>query len=100
MMDHIGEKYTGMINTIMSFGMFVELPNLVEGLIRLEDLKDDYYTFDESMMALIGRKNKRGYRLGDEVNIIVKDANKELRTVDFILDESKKKDQITDEDNN
>lgn len=86
MMDHIGEKYTGMVNTIMSFGMFVELPNLVEGLIRLEDLKDDYYTFDESMMALIGRKNKRGYRLGDEVNIIVKDANKELRTVDFILD--------------
>jgi len=86
MMDHIGEKYTGMINTIMSFGMFVELPNLVEGLIRLEDLKDDYYTFDESTMSLIGKKNKRGFRLGDEVNIIVKDANKELRTVDFILD--------------
>ena len=99
MMDHIGEKYTGMINTIMSFGMFVELPNLVEGLIRLEDLKDDYYTFDESVMALIGRKNKRGYRLGDEVNIIVKDANKELRTVDFILDEPKVKRLVKDEKN-
>lgn len=99
MMDHIGEKYTGMINTIMSFGMFVELPNLVEGLIRLEDLKDDYYTFDESVMALIGRKNKRGYRLGDEVNIIVKDANKELRTVDFILDEPKVKRLVNNEKN-
>ena len=97
MMDHIGEKYTGMINTIMNFGMFVELPNLVEGLIRLEDLKDDYYTFDESVMALIGRKNKRGYRLGDEVDIIVKDANKELRTVDFILDEPKVKRLVKDE---
>lgn len=99
MMDHIGEKYTGMINTIMNFGMFVELPNLVEGLIRLEDLKDDYYTFDESVMALIGRKNKRGYRLGDEVDIIVKDANKELRTVDFILDEPKVKRLVKDEKN-
>lgn len=97
MMDHIGEKYTGMINTIMSFGMFVELPNLVEGLIRVEDLKDDYYIFDESVMALIGRKNKRGYRLGDEVNIIVKDANKELRTVDFLLDELKVKKLLKDE---
>ena len=100
MMDHIGEKYTGMINTIMNFGMFVELPNLVEGLIRVEDLKDDYYTFDESLMALIGRKNKRGYRLGDEVDIIVKDANKELRTVDFILDEPKVKKLVRDEKNN
>jgi len=99
MMDHIGEKYTGMINTIMSFGMFVELPNLVEGLIRLEDLTDDYYTFDESTMSLTGKKNKRGYRLGDEVNIIVKDANKELRTVDFILDKSSEK-LVKDEESN
>lgn len=91
MMDHIGEKYTGMVNTVMSFGMFVELPNLVEGLVRVEDLTDDYYTFDESMMALIGRKNKRGYRLGDEVDIIVKAANKDLRTVDFTLDQKVKK---------
>ena len=75
----------------MSFGMFVELPNLVEGLVCVEDLTDDYYTFDESVMALVGRKNKRGYRLGDEVDIIVKSANKDLRTVDFILDKPKVK---------
>lgn len=91
MMDHIGEKYTGMVNTVMSFGMFVELPNLIEGLVRVEDLVGDYYTFDESTMALIGKKNKRGYRLGDEVDIIVKAANKDLRTIDFVIDQKVKK---------
>ena len=86
MQDHIGELYNGMISSILSFGMFVELPNLVEGLIRLDDLTDDHYTFDESTISLIGKNNKRGYRLGDEVSIIVKAANKEAKTVDFVLD--------------
>ena len=84
MMDHIGEQYTGMISSITSFGMFIQLPNLVEGLIRMDELKDDYYTFDESTISLIGKKNKRGYRLGDIMDIIVSQANKEARTVDFV----------------
>ena len=86
MEDHIGEVYTGMISSIMSFGIFVELPNLIEGLIRIDDLTDDYYTFDESTISLIGRKNKRGYHLGDEITVIVKSANKEARTIDFVID--------------
>ena len=86
MEKHIGETYSGMISSIMSFGMFIELPNLVEGLVRLDDLTDDHYTFDESTISLIGKKNKRGYHLGDNVNVIVKSANKEARTVDFVLD--------------
>ena len=84
MMDHIGEQHTGMISSITSFGMFIELPNLIEGLIRMEELKDDYYTFDESTISLIGKKNKRGYRLGDYIDIIVSAANKEARTIDFV----------------
>ena len=52
----------------------------------LDDLTDDHYTFDESTISLIGKKNKRGYHLGDNVNVIVKSANKEARTVDFVLD--------------
>ena len=84
MMDHIGEQYTGMISSITSFGMFIQLPNLVEGLIRMDELKDDYYTFDESTISLIGKKNKRGYRLGDIMDIIVSQANKEARTIDFV----------------
>ena len=84
MMDHIGEQYTGMVSSITSFGMFIELPNLVEGLIKMEALKDDYYTFDQSTISLIGKKNKRGYRLGDIMDVIVSAANKEARTVDFV----------------
>ena len=83
MMQHIGEEYDGIISSIMSFGMFVELPNLVEGLVRIDDLKDDHYSYDETTFSLIGAKNKRGYRLGDNIKIIVKNANKEAKTVDF-----------------
>ncbi len=85
MISHIGEEYTGMISGIMNFGMFIELPNLVEGLVRVDDLTDDHYLYDESTLTLRGIKNKKGYRLGDTVDVIVKAANKELRTVDFVL---------------
>ena len=87
MEQHIGETYHGMISSIVSFGIFVELPNLIEGLIKIDDLHEDYYTYDESTISLIGKKNKRGYRLGDEVDIIVKAANKEARTIDFVIDD-------------
>ena len=85
MADHIGEEYTGMVSGVMSFGMFVELDNLVEGLIKLDTIKGDYYTFDEETFTLRGKKDKRGFRLGDEVRIRVVAANKEAKTVDFEL---------------
>ncbi len=85
MLKHIGEEYEGMISSILSFGMFIELPNLVEGLVRVEDLTDDHYLYDESTLTLRGINNKRGYRLGDKISVIVKSANKELRTVDFVI---------------
>lgn len=83
MEKHIGEEFKGIVSSVMSFGIFVELPNLIEGLVRMEDLKDDYYIYDETTFSLIGRKNKRGYRLGDEVTVIVKAANKQAHTIDF-----------------
>ena len=89
MMKHIGEEYQGMISSIMSFGMFIELPNLVEGLVRVEDMTDDHYLYDESTLTLRGVKNKKGYRLGDTISVIVKSANKELRTVDFVIADEK-----------
>ncbi len=92
MMKHIGEEYTGIISSVLSFGMFVELPNLVEGLIRLDDLTDDYYTFDETTFTIRGNKNKRGYRLGDVVKVKVKAASKEAKTVDFVLADTKEED--------
>ena len=85
MEKHIGEEYDGMISSIMSFGIFVELANSVEGLIKIDDLTDDTYTFDEATFSLRGKKNKRGYRLGDNIRIKVKAANKEAKTVDFVI---------------
>lgn len=85
MQDHIGEQYEGIISSVMPFGMFVELDNLVEGLVRIDDLTDDYYTYSEETFSLVGKNNKRGYRLGDKVKIEVKAANKEAKTIDFII---------------
>jgi len=91
MEDHIGEMYTGMIDTVTNFGFFVELPNLVEGLVHIDDLTDDHYLFDESTMSLVGLKNKRGYRLGDTVEVIVKRASKQDKEIDFVIATDKNK---------
>lgn len=85
MEKHIGEEYTGIVSGVMSFGLFIELPNKIEGLIRIDDLTDDYYRYDESTFSLIGNKNKRGYRLGDEVKVVVKAASKINHTIDFYI---------------
>ena len=85
MEKHIGEEFTGVVSGVISFGMFIELPNKIEGLVRIDDLTDDYYRYDESTFSLIGNNNKRGYRLGDEVTVIVKSASKENHTIDFIV---------------
>ncbi len=85
MEEHIGKVYTGRISGVMNFGLFVELDNLVEGLIRIEDLDDDFYIYDEENYRLIGRKHKKQYRMGDKIKIIVKDASKETKTIDFLI---------------
>ena len=86
MEKHIGEHFTGIISGVMSFGIFVELPNLIEGLVRVEDIKGDYYEYNEDTFSLVGKRNKRGYRLGDTIKVIVKAASKEKHTVDFLID--------------
>ncbi len=91
MEKHIGEIFTGMINTVTNFGFFVELPNLIEGLVHVDDLTDDHYLYDENLQSLIGIKNKRGYRLGDTVEVIVKRASKEEKIVDFVVATDKNK---------
>ncbi len=83
MEKHIGEEYTGIVSGVVSFGMFIELPNKIEGLVRIDDLTDDYYRYDEMTLSLVGNKNKRGYRLGDEVKVIVASASKLNHTIDF-----------------
>ena len=90
MLSHIGEEFDGVVSSIVSFGMFVELPNLVEGLIKIDDLVDDTYIFNEDIFSLIGTNTKKRYRLGDKIKVVVKAANKEARTVDFLPVKDKK----------
>lgn len=85
MQNKIGEEYEGIISTITSFGMFVELENTVEGLIRFENMGNDYYLYDEEHKRLIGENTNRVFKMGDKINIKVIDANKETRRIDFSL---------------
>ena len=89
MMSHIGEEFTGIISGVTSFGMFVQLPNMIEGLVHISDISGDYYNYDEKTMSLIGQKNKRRYRIGDEVTVICKSASKEESFIDFELKDEK-----------
>lgn len=85
MMDHIGDEYTGMISGVTSFGLFVQLPNMIEGLVHITDISDDYYNYDEKTMSLVGQKNKKRYKIGDSITVICKSASKEESFIDFII---------------
>ena len=82
MENHIGEQFTGMISGITSFGMFVVLDNLIEGLVPLLSL-DDYYVYDDRTESLVGQKNHDRYLIGDQVVVEVVRASKNERKIDF-----------------
>lgn len=82
MESHIGEEYDGMISSVMSFGMFVQLDNLIEGLVPLR-LLDDYFVYDEERMTLTGERTNIRYTIGEKVRIKVVAANKQAKTIDF-----------------
>lgn len=85
MQQHIGETFTGIVSGITSFGMFVELDNTVEGLVRLTSMDDDFYDFDEKLQVLIGVRTGKVYRIGDTVEVVVTNADPKTRQVDFTL---------------
>lgn len=85
MEKRIGEEYEGIVSSVTSFGIFVELESTVEGLIRFEDLGDEYFIYDEDRKRLIGEKTNKTYKIGDKVTIRVKNASKLLRQIDFEL---------------
>lgn len=92
MMDHIGEIYEGIISGVQEFGFFVELDNTVEGLVKVEDIKGDYFIYNPDLMALLGKRSKRKYAFGDKVVVKVIGADKDRSTVDFEIYEENKKD--------
>lgn len=82
----IGETFKGTVANVTNFGMFIELENSVEGLVRLENMTDDYYEFDEKTMTLVGKRKKRSYTTGDCVKVVVARADILLRQIDFVLE--------------
>lgn len=87
MKKHIGEEFEGVISGITSWGIYVELPNTVEGMIRVNLLGDDFYAYHEKEHELVGIQTGRKFMLGQKVNVIVHDTDEVLRTIDFILKE-------------
>ncbi|WP_206922362.1 ribonuclease R [Alicyclobacillus suci] len=90
MQAHLDEEFDGIISSVTQFGIFVQLDNGVEGLIHISALDDDYYVFNERQMALIGERNRRVFRLGDPVRIVVTSASKEELQINFGLVEHRR----------
>ena len=84
---HIGEEFEGIISGVTGWGFYVELPNTVEGLVHVNTLRDDYYTFDQDAYELIGDVTHKVFALGQKVRVRVADADTMLKTVDFVLAE-------------
>ena len=86
MQDKVGDVYDGIVSSITAFGMFVELENTVEGLVRFEDMGDEYFIYDDERKILTGEHTKRVFKIGDEVTIVVIGADKQSRKIDFALE--------------
>lgn len=82
---HLDEEFEGIVSGVTGWGLYVELPNTVEGLVHVNTLRDDYYVFDQESYELRGEMTKKVYKLGDKVRVRVADADKMLKTVDFEL---------------
>ena len=87
MKDKVGKIYEGIISGVTNWGIYVELPNTVEGMVALAQMDEDYYEFDERNMQVFGRRYGKVYRLGDSVQVIVAKVSSEMRTIDFIFAE-------------
>lgn len=90
MKDKIGEEFEGIISSVTSFGLFVELPSTIEGLVHITDLDDDYYIFNESHLSLIGERTKKIYKLGDKVKVECINVDIENREIFFRITEEPK----------
>ncbi|CDG02496.1 Putative Ribonuclease R [Clostridium chauvoei JF4335] len=95
MLDRVGEEFNGIISSVTSFGLFVELPNTIEGLIHITALDDDYYIYDEAHLCLIGERRKKVYKLGDEAKVRCSRVDIENREVYFdLVEDEETKEEI------
>ena len=100
MEKHIGEEYDGIVSSITNFGMFVELPSTIEGLVHFADMGNEYFIYNESNKTLIGEKTGRVFKMGDKVRVKAIYASKMEKVIDFkLIDQKDKKDKNNNDDN-
>ncbi|SFN43143.1 ribonuclease R [Proteiniclasticum ruminis] len=87
MQQHIGEVFEGIISSVTNFGLFVELPSTIEGLVHITSLYDDYYVYDERYMTLIGERTGKKYALGEKIRVLVANVNLDSREIFFEIEE-------------
>lgn len=87
MEDKVGQIYEGIISGVTNWGIYVELPNTIEGMVALSQMDDDYYEFDEKKMLVFGKRTKKSYRLGDKVVVSVAKVDRMMGTIDFVFEE-------------
>ncbi len=87
MSDHLGEIFDGVISGVTESGFFVELPNTIEGRVHVNSLTDDYYYYDAERYELVGEASEKRYKLGQKVTVVVENADKFMRTIDFLIAE-------------
>ncbi|WP_418205940.1 ribonuclease R [Anaerotignum faecicola] len=87
MEDKVGQIYEGIISGVTNWGIYVELPNTIEGMVALSQMDDDYYEFDEKKMLVFGKGTKKSYRLGDKVVVSVAKVDRMMGTIDFVFEE-------------
>ena len=87
MEDKVGQIYEGIISGVTNWGIYVELPNTIEGMVALSQMDDDYYEFDEKKMLVFGKRTKKSYRLGDKVVVSVAKVDRMMETIDFVFEE-------------
>ncbi len=87
MLNHVGETFEGIISSVTNFGLFVELPNTIEGLIHITSLYDDYYVYDDRYMTLIGERGGKKFTLGEKIEVLVSKVNLDSREIFFEVGE-------------
>ena len=97
MADKIGQEFDGVVSSVTSFGMFVELENTVEGLIRLANMRDDYYIYNQETYTIMGERSHKTFKIGDSVRIKVDNVNVDFREIDFALVAKLEDDSKTEE---
>lgn len=97
MEDKIGEEFDGIISSVTNFGLFVELPNTIEGLVHVSYMTDDYYHYDERQFAMIGERTGNVFRIGDEITVRVINVNKDEHAIDFEIVGMKKSRNASEE---